>query len=450
MSEKKHINLMKVLHDSGPSNLLGKGTSSLRNSFRLVWNNKYSVFLLFILLCLLMNLIFYIRSLSMASTIVSLDYESASKGLTPSQTRFNISQIVSIEVLERVIDYAGLEGQVEVEDLRNCISVKPTHNKNISGKVNYISTSYDINFTKTNKIPKRSAEAMLSLLCKAYREYFIEHYGFNHSILSFDIDNLKDNDEYLMIIDLLKLKCNQLEKYVQQRKRENKNYRDSETGLTFSALEQRVTNFNTYSLARLRSYVIENGIANEKTDLISMLDYKNRMDRIAYDKFMASYDEDNKGIEMYDSAMSAIVMIPTEDKTSKYYMSRTKTGMDNMAIHADGQLVGATEKLDNIEYNTYLIGKMRSAHPSESQRRKADEMIMEMENALENLASEIRRMDNSYTQDKARSYLSFRNRYIFFRERIDILSSVLGSCVLMVGLFTLMFLCEFVRLEKKR
>ena len=177
MSEKKHINLMKVLHDSGPSNLLGKGTSSLRNSFRLVWNNKYSVFLLFILLCLLMNLIFYIRSLSMASTIVSLDYESASKGLTPSQTRFNISQIVSIEVLERVIDYAGLEGQVEVEDLRNCISVKPTHNKNISGKVNYISTSYDINFTKTNKIPKRSAEAMLSLLCKAYREYFIEHYG---------------------------------------------------------------------------------------------------------------------------------------------------------------------------------------------------------------------------------------------------------------------------------
>ncbi|MBQ9009432.1 MAG: hypothetical protein IJ088_08905 [Clostridia bacterium] len=450
MSEEKHINLKRVLHDSGPSHFLGKGTTSLRKSFGFVWKNKYAVFLCFLLMCLLMNLFFYIRSLSTASTIVSLDYESASKGLTPSQTRFNISQVVSAEVLERLIDYAGLEGEIGVEDLRNCISVKATHNRNISGKVNYISTSYNINFTNANKIPKRSAEAMLSLLCKAYREYFIEHYGFNHSILSFDIDSLKFGNEYLMTVDLLKLKCSQLEKYVQLRKRENKNYQDSETGLTFSALEQRVTNFNAYSLSRLRSYVIENGIASEKTDLISMLDYKNRMDRIAYDKFMAAYDEDNKGIQMYDSAMSAIVMIPTEDKTSKYYMSRTKTGMDNMAIHADGQLVGATEKQDSIEYNTYLIGKMRSAHPLESQRKKADEMILQMQTALESLASDIRKMDNSYTQYKARNYLSFRSRYIHFIERIDIFSSVLGAFVLMAGLFTLMFLCEFIRSEKKR
>jgi hypothetical protein len=57
-----------------------------------------------------------------------------------------------------------------------------------------------------------------------------------------------------------------------------------------------VNNFYTYDLVRLRSYIIENGIANDKPDLSAMLDYKNRMDRLQYDKLIAAYEEDNKGI----------------------------------------------------------------------------------------------------------------------------------------------------------
>ena len=445
MQEEKHANLLKTLQNPGSAGLLERGAASLRRTFGIMWKNKYQSFLCFLAVCLLMNGFYYIQSLWTASTIVSLDYEQASKGLTPSQTRFNISEIESTEVLDRLIDLAGLQNEITADELRDCINVKATHDKNISGKVNYISTSYNINFKNMNKIPKRKSETMLALLCKAYREFFVEHYGFNHSILSFDIDDLKFGNEYLMTIDLLRLKCNQLEKYVQLRKRENKNYQDPETGFSFSALEQRVTNFSTYDLSRLRSYVIENGIANEKSSLISMLDYKNRMDRITYDKFMAAYDEDNKGIKMYDPAMSAIVMIPTEDQTSKYYMSRTKTGMDNMAIHADGQLIGATEKLDSMEYNAYLIQKMRNSSPDGVQRRKADEMIRQMETMLESLAADIRKVDNSYTQYRARNYLSFRSRYIHFIERIDVFSSFLGACVIFFSVFTVMFLCDFVK-----
>ncbi len=114
-----------------------------------------------------------------------------------------------------------------------------------------------------------------------------------------------------MTVDLLELKCGQLEKYVQLRRRESKNFQDPNTGLTFSALEQRVNNLYAYDLARLRSYIIENGIANDREGLNGILNYKIRMDRLVYDKMMAAYDEDNKGIQLYDAAMSAIVMIPT-------------------------------------------------------------------------------------------------------------------------------------------
>ena len=189
----------------------------------------------------------------------------------------------------------------------------------------------------------------------------MEHYGFNHSILSFDADDLKFNDEYLMAVDLLDLKCRQLEKYVDLRSRESKNYQDPDTGMTFSSLKERLNDFYTYDLAKLRSYIIENGIAKDKTGLISMLDYKIRMDSLMHNKMMAAYDEDNNGVKMYDAAMSAVVMIPTQDEQMQYYMSRTKTGMDNMIKHAQEQLTGTAERMEHIKYNTYLTEKLKAA-----------------------------------------------------------------------------------------
>ena len=438
----------RPVQDTGSSGILGKGWISLRKAFEVFWGRKAFFFAVFLLISAVFCGYWYIKNLHTAVTTVSLDYEEASRGLTPSQTRFNIYEIQSAEVLERLIDYAGLQDEITVDELSQCIRVNATHNKNVSGKVNFISTSYTIQFTNSAGIQRRTAETMLSLLCKAYREFFVEHYGFNHSILSFDTGNLKFNDEYLMAVDLLELKCNQLQKYVQLRKRENKNYQDPETGITFSALEQRVNNFYTYDLARLRSYIIENGIANDKPALNAMLDYKIRMDRLLYNKLMAAYDEDNKGIEMYDTAMSAIVMIPTEDSSLKYYMSRTKTGMDNMALHADAQLFDATEKLSTIEYNAYLIEKLRTASPSAAQREKADAMIREMEASLETLASDIRMVDNSFTTYKARNYLSFRAGHTRFIDRIDLVGSVFGAVIIMGFAFIVVFLHYFLQTKR--
>jgi len=91
-----------------------------------------------------------------------------------------------------------------------------------------------------------------------------------------------------------------------------------------------------------------------------MLDYKIRMDSLKHDQIMAAYEEDYNGIRMYDAAMSAVVMIPTQDPKLQYYMSRTKTGMDNLVIHAQEQLEGSAELMKQIDYNTYLTGKLKA------------------------------------------------------------------------------------------
>ncbi len=396
---------------------------------------KWSVIALFLVFFLAFCALHYIGSLHSASTILSLDYEEAAKGLTPNGMRFNVFEIRSPEVMERLIDYAKLDGAITPDELSECVSVKATHEKNISGNVNYISTSFVVRFTNKGFISGTSAKKMLALLCKAYSEYFVEHYGFNHTILSFDTDDLKFNDEYLMAVDLLDLKCRQLEKYVDLRSRESKNYQDPDTGMTFSSLKERVNDFYTYDLAKLRSYIIENGIAKDKAGLISMLDYKIRMDSLMHNKMMAAYDEDNKGVKMYDAAMSAVVMIPTQDEQMQYYMSRTKTGMDNMVKHAQEQLTGTAERMENINYNTYLTEKLKAGTASKTKMEKADAMIKEMEVSLDKIASDIQTVDSGYLNTKARNYISISSDSMGFAGQIGLVSSLLGAVLMLIVTF---------------
>ena len=445
----KENNKLRTTGDMVSSGNLGKGWNSLRNAFAVFWRWRFLVFVFFVIITLMLCGFHYYRNYFTASTILSLDYEEASKGLTPNRTRFNIFEIRSGEVMERLIEYAGLEGKITPDELSECVSVRATHDKSISGNVNYISTSFVVRFTNNGAVAGRTAEGMLSLLCKAYREYFVKHYGFNHSILSFNVNDLKFNDEYLMAVDLLDLKCNQLENYVHLRRQESKNYQDPDTGITFSALEQRANNFYAYDLAKLRSYIIENGIANDRAGLISMLDYKIRMDNLMHDKMMAAYDEDNKGIQMYDAAMSAAVMIPTQDQTMNYYMSRTKTGMDDMAVHADAQLAGAAERMEQIEYNSYLAGKLETDDPDPMKMEKANSMIREMEASLRKLASDIQAVDSAYTNTKARNYIGFSDDDEGFADQLGLVFSLLCAALILAVVFVFVFLRIFLSGKEK-
>ena len=443
-------NRSRTVRDTDPSGVPGKGWRSLRKAFEAFRKRRFFVLACFLILSAALCGFHYYRNLHTASTVLSLDYEEASRGLTPNRTRFNIFEIKSAEVMERLIEYAGLEGQITPDELSECIRVQPTHDKNISSDVNYISTSYVVSFTGSGAVGERTPEDMLSLLCRAYREYFVEHYGFNHATLAFDVRDLKFNDEYLMTVDLLELKCTQLENYVKLRARESKNYQDPDTGITFSSLEQRAKNLSAYDIATLHSYVIENGIANDRAGLNGMLDYKIRMDRLMYDKLMAAYDEDNKGIQLYDAAMSAVVMIPTQDKTMNYYMSRTRTGMDSMAIHADQQLLGAMERMELIRYNSYLAEKLEANGSDPAKAERADAMIHEIEASLEKLASDIQALDSAYTSTKARNYIGFStDDGVGLADQIGLVPSLLCAALILFAAYTLVFLGIFLSDKEK-
>ena len=166
-----------------------------------------------------------------------------------------------------------------------------------------------------------------------------------------------------------------------------------------------------------------------------MLDYKIRMDSLMNNKMMAAYDEDNKGIEMYDAAMSAVVMIPTQDEQMQYYMSRTKTGMDNMVKHAQEQLTGTAERMEHIEYNTYLTEKLEAGTAGKTKMEKADAMIREMEVSLDKIASDIQTVDSGYLNTKARNFISISSEDTGIIGQIGLVSSLLGAVLMLIVTF---------------
>ena len=69
--------------DAVSSGILGRGWPSLRKTFEAFWKKKPLVLVLFLLVSAGLGIYHYVGNLRTASTIVSLDYEEASKGLTP-------------------------------------------------------------------------------------------------------------------------------------------------------------------------------------------------------------------------------------------------------------------------------------------------------------------------------------------------------------------------------
>ena len=133
-----------------------------------------------------------------------------------------------------------------------------------------------------------------------------------------------------------------------------------------------------------------------------------------------------------------------------YYMSKTNTGMDNMAIHADQQLVGAMERKEQIRYNTYLTEKLETNVSDKAKAERADAMIHEIEASLENLASDIQALDSTYTSTKAHNYIGFStDDGVGFANQIGLVPSLLCAALILFAAYTFVFLCIFLSEKEK-
>lgn len=384
---------------------------------------------------------FLLKSENTATTEMSLNYEESANGLNPNSTRFNASDAVSQEVVSGMLTYCGIDPEsVDLNKVADCITIRPTNAKSFSEENLYISTSYRITVSKPPELKDVSVNDLLTFWCKAYKDNLYSKYTENRSILDFNIDIFHD-DEYMEIADLLDLKAQQIEKYLNTRVKQSKTFTEEATDETFKSLSQKVEDLRDYDIAKYRAFIVQAGCSSDKARYTRALGYVNRIKGLSYAKDMAAYNVRNDGIKMYNEAMISVVMIPSIDETKRtYYMSKTKTGMDYMASQADNYLLTAQETAKIIETNSDIIGKMNAGKNTTADLRKANAMIKEIRQKFNDLSRQIETVDKAYIRYKTKDYLTFKTANPSLTQKLHVSKLVILAAVLLTGIYAVIWL----------
>lgn len=397
----------------------------------IVLSNIKTIVVLMCVFVFISLIVTYTGSFNKKSVVLSLNYEEASKGQNPNLTRYNVYELKSDRVMERVISNAGLQDVLTPTELSEHIDIA----ENSSGKTidpndsstYYISTSYTVSYRMNREIKNISVDDMMTLICKSYNDMFHEEYVGTKSVLKYDLGDI-EGKEYIEIAKLFTNKSDQMLRYIQQRIEENATYRSEITGQSFQTIKKMIQNVQNYSIKKYSAFVLESGLSRNKDHYIRTLNYKNDMLNINYQKFMIDYNVRKQQVQDYDSAMIGTVMVPSINEKQEYYMLRTNTGTDYLTKEADYSLSQGNAVDRDIIDNNDIIAKVNASTADEESYKKADELIKTVDEELKQVANTADTTDKEYIKHTTKDYLTF-TEYTGSGNKMFILETVIGTAV---------------------
>ena len=397
----------------------------------IVLSNIKTIAVLMCVFVFISLIVTYTGSFNKKSVVLSLNYEEASKGQNPNLTRYNVYELKSDRVMERVISNAGLQDVLTPTELSEHIDIA----ENSSGKTidpndsstYYISTSYTVSYRMNREIKNISVDDMMTLICKSYNDMFHEEYVGTKSVLKYDLGDI-EGKEYIEIAKLFTNKSDQMLRYIQQRIEENATYRSDITGQSFQTIKKMIQNVQNYSIKKYSAFVLESGLSRNKDHYIRTLNYKNDMLNINYQKFMIDYNVRKQQVQDYDSAMIGTVMVPSINEKQEYYRSRTNTGTDYLTKEADYSLSQGNAVDRDIIDNNDIIAKVNASTADEGSYKKADELIKTVDEELKQVANTADTTDKEYIKHTTKDYLTF-TEYTGSGNKMFILETVIGTAV---------------------
>ena len=330
--------------------------------------------------------------------IVSLNYSEASQALNSNGTRYNMTEIICDEVIERAIKNGALE-DVTVKQLKNCLTVYPCVQGGVENEAQYhISTEFTVGYHASKHTAHLDSENVIKLITSAYKEYYIEKYTDN-----FKLDSEKPDFtqmEYMDIVSYLDKEAQSVLNYLYGMAGKNNSF-VTENGSTFNSIAGKVYQFKETQINQnLRSLVLQNGIVRDKNEYIDRLSYQNTNVDFDRQKNTASYRLCNEAIDMYSEEMTRIVLVPTWDKSGKYYMGRTKVGVDELSVLATNfsNYVASNEK--EIMDNNLVLDKISSNNQNTEISSSADSLIETVYGSIRGFEKEAINAGREYSRHK--------------------------------------------------
>ena len=217
----------------------------------------------------------------------------------------------------------------------------------------YISSSYHIDLELPWSLwGKITAQDLLDQICRVYLKRFTADYRINATSLdiSFDYSDM----DYEEIGSYFQMMIGRINNYLTVRNDQAGSYL-STSGQSYNAIKKQVQNLQSYTLSEYQSYIWENGVAKNNARCIDDLNELNRTLRWSEMSDSQKSDIFMTILDNYNNKMVSSVLIPTYDSDGSFYMSRTKVGIDDLALRANELLTSAVDAQKTITTNNSKI-----------------------------------------------------------------------------------------------
>lgn len=323
----------------------------------------------------------HLNSKNWVSAVVALNYSEASQAQNSNGTRYNMAEITCDEVIEKAIEKGAFEN-VTVKDIKSCLSVYPYVQGSVNSKEEYhISTEFVVEYCASRKTRHLDAENVIQLITSAYKEYYIEKYTDSYRLKTDEERPDFSKMEYMDIVLYFNKEATGILNYLYGLSEKGSSFVTS-ANTTFNSIAGKVYQFRQTQIEEnLKSLILQNGIVRDKSGYVDRLSYQNVNTGFDRQKHAASFNLCNQAIAMYSEEMTRVVLVPTWDEVGKYYMGRTKVGIDELSVKATGysDLVASNEK--EIMDNNLVINKMNAAG-NVNANHMADTLIASIDKSL--------------------------------------------------------------------
>ncbi|MBQ4111026.1 MAG: hypothetical protein IJC74_09110 [Clostridia bacterium] len=330
--------------------------------------------------------------------IVSLNYSEASQALNSNGTRYNMAEIISDEVVERAIKKGALS-DVTVKQLKNCLVVYPCVQGGVGDESQYhISTEFAVEYHASKDTLHLDSENVIKLITSAYKEYYIEKYTDNFSLDAEKPDFGKL--EYMDIVSYFEKETQAILNYLYGMAGKNPSF-VTENGSTFNSIAGKVHQFKETQINQnLRSLILQNGIVRTRNEYVDRLSYQNKNIDFDRQKNNASYNLCNQAIDMYSEEMTRVVLVPTWDQAGKYYMGRTKVGVDELSVMATNfsNYMASNEK--EIMDNNLIMDKISLNNQDAQITASADSLVESIYESIKAFEKEAITAGREYSRHK--------------------------------------------------
>ena len=342
----------------------------------------------------------HIKSKHSVMAVIALNYSEASMAQNSNGTRYNMAEIICDEVLEKAIKMGAFE-KVTVKQLKECLSVYPYIQGDVNEKANYhISTEFVVEYHASRHTQHLDAENVIKLINSAYKEYYIEKYTDNFSRSNLGEKPDYSEMEYMDIVSYLNKRTTSILNYLYGMNEKAPSFATS-NNTTFNSIAGKIHQFKQTQIEQnLRSLILQHGIAKDKAAYTGRLSYQNKNTDFNKRKNSVSFELCNKAIAMYSEEMTRVVLVPTWDKSGKYYMGRTKVGIDELSVKATNfsDKVASGEK--EIMDNNLIIEKVQNSTANAEITTKADELIESIDKSIDEFYTEAITAGREYSNYK--------------------------------------------------